>query len=334
MERAVKLAKADTFTEAQARSILGGILERCATGESFRCPSTDQFFKDWLTMNKVSKAEGTAENYEYIVRQFLAHLGDRATARPLTSLTPRQVQGFIEARAKSGLSAGTVQASGNVIRTVLNRARRQGLVTVNVAEAVDLPKSDPVERGSFTPAEVKLLVDAAEGEWKTLIMLAYYSGARLRDCCGMTWESVDLANGTLTFTQGKTGKPVTVPIHPALEAHLGNLASCDTPEKHLMPGLSGKRTGGDYGLSTAFKNIMRKAGVDSQPVERDEGVRTLSRRTFHALRHSFTSALANAGVAPELRMKLTGHKTEAIHQGYTHHELETLRAAITKLPSL
>ena len=101
-----------------------------------------------------------------------------------------------------------------------------------------------------------------------------------------------------------------------------------------MPGLSGKRTGGDYGLSTAFKNIMRKAGVDSQPVEREEGVRTLSRRTFHALRHSFTSALANAGVAPELRMKLTGHKTEAIHAGYTHHELETLRGAIAKLPTL
>ena len=334
MERAVKLAKADTFTEAQARSILGGILERCATGESFRSPSTGQFFKDWLSMKEASKAEGTAANYEYIVRQFLAHLGDRATARPLTSLAPRQVQGFIDARAKSGLSASTVQASGKLIRTVLNRARRQGLVAVNVAEAVDLPKADTVERGSFTPGEVKLMVDAAEGEWKTLITLAYYTGARLRDCCRMTWESVDLANGVLTFTQSKTGKPVTTPIHPALEAHLSKLAACDKPEKYLMPGLADKQTGGNSGLSAAFKGIMRKAGVDSQPVEREEGVRTLSRRTFHALRHSFTSALANAGVAPELRMKLTGHKTEAIHAGYTHHELETLREAIAKLPTL
>jgi integrase len=64
------------------------------------------------------------------------------------------------------------------------------------------------------------------------------------------------------------------------------------------------------------------------------GVRQLSRRTFHALRHSFTSALANQGVAPELRMKLTGHKTEAVHRGYTHHELAKLRAAVEKIPSL
>ena len=44
----------------------------------------------------------------------------------------------------------------------------------------------------------------------------------------------------------------------------------------------------------------------------------------------YTSALANQGVAPELRMKLTGHETEAAHRGYTHHELEKLRAARKK----
>ncbi|HEV2327594.1 MAG TPA: tyrosine-type recombinase/integrase, partial [Verrucomicrobiae bacterium] len=64
------------------------------------------------------------------------------------------------------------------------------------------------------------------------------------------------------------------------------------------------------------------------------GIRQISRRTFHALRHSFTSALANQGVDRELRMKLTGHKTEAEHQKYTHHELEKLRAAVEKIPAL
>ena len=78
---------------------------------------------------------------------------------------------------------------------------------------------------------------------------------------------------------------------------------------------------------------MRKAGLDLQAVK-SAGVRQLSRRTFHALRHSFTSALANEGVSPELRMKLTGHKTEREHQKYTHHELEKLRAAVKKMPSL
>jgi len=198
---------------------------------------------------------------------------------------------------------------------------------------VELPKRDSVERGTFSPVEVKLLVDAAEGEWRTFILFGYYTGARLSDCCRMEWQSVDLAGGVLTYTQGKTGKAVTVPLHAELQAHLEQLASSDQPEKFIMPGMADKGPGGRHGLSEGFKRIVIKAGLDLQTVQ-GSGKRKISRRTFHALRHSFTSALANAGVAPELRMKLTGHTTEAVHRGYTHHELEVLRSAVTKLPSL
>jgi integrase len=58
-------------------------------------------------------------------------------------------------------------------------------------------------------------------------------------------------------------------------------------------------------------------------VERAKGIEP-------SLRHSFTSALANQGVASEVRMKLTGHKTESAHRGYTHHKLEKLRVAVEK----
>ena len=44
--------------------------------------------------------------------------------------------------------------------------------------------------------------------------------------------------------------------------------------------------------------------------------------------------MANAGVAPEVRMKLTGHSDQDVHAGYTHHELETLRAAVAHIPSV
>jgi integrase len=166
-------------------------------------------------------------------------------------------------------------------------------------------------------------------------LLAYYTGARLSDCCAMPWDAVDFAAGTLTYTPQKTGgEPVMIPMHPELHAHLESLATSDKPERFVMPHMSGLKSGGRHGLSESFKNLMRKTGVDSQRVERDVGVRTLSRRSFHSLRHSFTSALANADVPPELRMKLTGHTTEATHKIYTHHEIETLRRAIEKLPGL
>jgi len=207
------------------------------------------------------------------------------------------------------------------------------LISTNPVEAVDLPEKESVQRGTFTGAEVKMLVDVAEGEWKTLILLGYFTGARLSDCCRMEWEKINLADGTLAYQQSKTGKGVTIPIHPDLQQHLDDLASSDTAEQFIMPGMADKGSGGRHGLSESFKSLVRKAGLSLQTVQ-GGGHRQLSRRTFHALRHSFTSALANAGVAPELRMKLTGHASEAIHRNYTHHELDVLRTAVAKMPSL
>jgi hypothetical protein len=40
------------------------------------------------------------------------------------------------------------------------------------------------------------------------------------------------------------------------------------------------------------------------------------------------------GVPEELRMALTGHKERAVHQRYTHRELQQLRGAIEMLPQV
>jgi site-specific recombinase XerD len=59
-----------------------------------------------------------------------------------------------------------------------------------------------------------------------------------------------------------------------------------------------------------------------------------SRKSFHSLRHSFSSALANAGISADVRMKLVGHKSLDVHQRYTHVALAPLKAAIAALPLL
>lgn len=41
-----------------------------------------------------------------------------------------------------------------------------------------------------------------------------------------------------------------------------------------------------------------------------------------------------AAATPELRFRLTGHKFVAVHKGYTHLELATLKQAIRRLPNL
>ena len=74
------------------------------------------------------------------------------------------------------------------------------------------------------------------------------------------------------------------------------------------------------------------AGIDRQKTG-DAG-RNVSSLSFHSLRHSFTSALANAGVPADVRKKLTGHADAKSHATYSHHELETIRGAVEKIAAL
>jgi integrase len=89
------------------------------------------------------------------------------------------------------------------------------------------------------------------------------------------------------------------------------------------------------GLSSQFKRIMEKAKIGGRILRAATGEgRKQSSLSFHSLRHSFVSALANAGVAPDLRQKLAGHTDSKSHARYSHHEVDIMRAAVAQVPSL
>jgi len=62
--------------------------------------------------------------------------------------------------------------------------------------------------------------------------------------------------------------------------------------------------------------------------------RSVNALTFHSLRHTFNSILANAGVPEETRIALTGHTTREQNQVYTHRQLQTYVEAVATLPSV
>ena len=72
-------------------------------------------------------------------------------------------------------------------------ARREAYITHNLAEAVEmLPDDCESAKQPFDLDQVKGLLRSADGYWKGAIMVALYTGARLRDVVNMQWESVDL----------------------------------------------------------------------------------------------------------------------------------------------
>ena len=165
--------------------------------------------------------------------------------------------------------------------------------------------------------------------------MGFYTGARLRDIADMTWESINFEKGTINFIAGKTKKETIIPIHPSLKEALLDAAGQDDPTASIFTSMAGKGTGGAHGLSSTFAKIMSKANIDPQSSKAGIGkARTKNSLSFHSLRHSFNSILANEDIAGEVRRKLTGHSSDEMNQNYTHLELEKLREAVNVMPEL
>jgi integrase len=330
LEAAADKARAGELVESQARKILDDILASVGEGP-IRKKTIREFFLHWLSGKELAKKPSTYSRYKKAITEFLESLGDRAD-KSLAALGPSDIEVFRDQRTKQGVSTATVRLDLKLVRSVLSTARRQGLILHNPAEAVDLPLVKSQGRDVFTPREVQTLLAGASADWKTAILLGYYVGARLGDVVSLTWASVDLAEGVIFYNQGKTGARVEVPIHPELEEHLLKIAG-DNPTGFLCPKLGQVKISGRRGLSRQFADLMAKVGLDQRQIQLSKS-RKFSQLSYHSLRHSFSSALANAGISADVRMKLTGHKSIDVHQRYTHIELEPLRKAIAALPGL
>ena len=328
-ERIERRAKEGSLTSAQIKKVLNDVSEK-VTGDTLIAPTTEAYLNEWMVGVEARCTVRTVERYKNSVKLFLAHIGSKAQ-KPITAITPRDVEAFLNSRLKVGVAPQTAIIDLKTLNSAFRRAENYGIILKNPVIAVATPKHTASEREVFTQDEVQKLVAAAPTvEWQTLILLGYFLGARLQDCVRMTWESVKPETGMIEYEQQKTRKKVTVPMHYHVIEHFDFLSTFSTTG-FLSPKLAGKSTGGRRGLSEGFKRIVVKAGLDPMTVQ-GKGIRKFSKRTFHSLRHSFNSALANAGVPEEVRMKMTGHATPAMNSRYTHLQQGTLQNAMTKIP--
>ena len=330
-EEVEKKAKAGTMTANQFRKVVSDFSEK-VTGDAMNALPVEEYLGDWLKSLTHRNTPATLERYKNTIKLFLKSLNGKAK-KPVTSVTPKDIEDFLTWRLDSGVASKTAVVDLKTLNTAFRRAEAYGMILKNPVPAVRLPKVESSEREVFTNDEVRRIVEAAPSlEWQTLILLGYYIGARLGDCVQMKWDHVNPELGAIVYVQQKTRKPVTVPMHFYVIKHLKYLSTFK-PTGFLCPNLAAKGSGGKHGLSEGFKRIVKKAGIDPMTVP-GQGKRNFTKRTFHSLRHSFNSVLANQGVSEELRKKLTGHKSSVMNERYTHLQVETLRKAVRKLPML
>jgi integrase len=296
-------------------------------------PTVRAFLDQWLQNEKGSVSETSYEKYGLVIRQFVESLGQRSNLK-ISQICEADIIKFRDGLLAEGRTAKTVnQTVRNLLKRPFKVATESGIISTNPVALVRAIKGKPANKEVFTLEQIQSLLSVAEGDWFGLILAGFFTGGRLSDLAKLTWQSVDLERGVIMFTQAKTGGIVQIPIHQDLKSWL---RTHKNGSEWVFPSLGGKTTGGTSGLSQAFSGLLAKAGIESEEIRERQGTkgRTVRALSFHSLRHTMNSILANEGVSQELRQSIVGHASKTINSHYTHLELSTMQSVIAKLPQI
>jgi integrase len=337
-EKAGHAARRHELTAAAGRRVIAEMVA-ISSGEVLEFHSVEGWIRSWLASKKGSTASATFTKYAQVAGRFITFLGPRA-ASSLDSVSATDITRFRDRLAAEGRKAQTANLARNVLNIAFEKARRQGLIPFNPVGAVEplrSSKGQGLAREVFSHNELSRLVAQAQGEWRGAILLGATSGLRLSDVAGLRWEAIDFEKGLLRVVTGKTGAVVVLPMHSDFASWLTSNAAGlrGIGKAFVFPGLAETATSGSHGLSRQFRTIMEKAEITEHITQKGgrQG-RTRSSKSFHSLRHTFVSTLANSGVASELRQKLVGHSDSGVHKIYTHLEFQPFRDAVAGIPSI
>jgi integrase len=333
-------ARTGNLTEEKARRVIEKVVSEimAESGAPIERKTVRQHFDAWLKAFEAEQSTGTFVRYEGITKTFLDFLNGKSNGN-LAALKVEDIERY-RGHLQDRVAPSTVNTHLKVLRVALEKAVKQGIFDRNPARLVDnLDTSDRHERRAFTLAELKKLLEACGDDWKTAVIFGIYTGLRLGDIQALTWANLDLQQKELTIRTQKTGRVQILPIAKPLLAHIENLPAGDNPKAPLCPSFEGKAVSW---LSNQFYEVMADAGLvktrgDHQKKKDKAGRgarRQLSDISFHALRHTATSLLKNAGVSDVVARDIVGHESAAVSRNYTHIDAETKRAALDKLPDL
>lgn len=334
LQRAIDTANKGKMNLKVAIDYLGELTE-AATGRPLVAYTIEGWFRHWLKLKEgAEKSKATIVRYTGVVNDFLQFLAKERRSAPLGSLNTEDILAFQQRNEAAGRSAVTTNLATKTLSMALKRAQELGHLNINPAKGFEKKKNDPTSKDVFTTDQVKALLATAQGEWRGAIFFAYYTGLRLKDITNLQWAGIDAKAEWVKAHTMKTDSDVEIPIHPALRAHIQTLKRQGSDE-YIFPDLQRRSTGGRSGLSSTFSKIMEQAGISGTyvPATGKEG-RSRNTLSFHSLRHSFVSAMSNAGVSSETRQKLTGHLDAKTHSKYTHPQKLELIKAVNYVPDV
>ena len=259
------------------------------------------------------------------------HIKPALGAVGLSDLHPHMVQTFINGLE---LSPASVRLAYKVLHMALEKAVKLEYIPKNPAAGSELPKLEQKEIHPLDDQQVAELLNAAKGgDIEYLIIAALFTGCRLSELLGLTWEAVDFKQGTITinkqlarsehrgatpFISPKNGKPRTISPATSVMATLNRQIEQQLKAGPLWDNMYHVVFSTEIGepldqwkAEKEFSAVLEAAGLT--------GIR------FHDLRHSYAVNAIRAGDDIKTLQGNLGHASAAFTLDRYGHFTERMK---------
>ncbi len=209
-----------------------------------------------------------------------------------------------------------------------DRKSRTGIERRNIKAESTIRK-----KRALTLDEVNLVIEKAEADYRTLLIILACTGQRLVAGVKLQWREIAFDKNIITLTPTKTakrtGKQVYIPILPQLREELDSLTRTG---RYVLPELVEAYNKDPSIISKQIRSIFTAAELTAHKQIDIETSKAVVETGAHSLRHSYVTIARLAGLPDPLIMKITGHSSEELIDHYTDFNEQLIASLASRIP--
>ncbi len=259
-------------------------------------------------------SDGQQRSYATSSKHLIKFFGEA----DLLSISPKLISRYKVLRREAGLKPATINRELAMLSKAFNLAVKEWeWLEINPVSRVSKEKEDNERDRWLTVDEEACLLENCPDWLRDIILFNLHTGLRQDELLSLTWDRVNMFRKTILIKDTKNGKPKTIPLNKTALGILETKAKIvSIKSKIVFHSMNGTKID-KHNLRRAFVIAMERAGIEDF--------------TFHGLRHTFATRLAQSGVDLYKISKLLGHKDIKTTQRYSHHCPESLRDGVEML---
>jgi len=331
-------SKSDKITKAQKllKKREGEIAEGKLPGIYFDKVTFNQLAEDFLTDYRIN-VKDTLSKAERSVKYLKEFFGGMKA----TEISTDKVKTYIEKRMEDEMSNASINRELAALKRMFHLGARCTPPKVNLIPYIPMLKESNVRKGFFENGEYLALREALPEDLKPIITFAYHSGWRKAEILSLTWDKVDLKEGTVRLDPGETkneeGRTLYMNDELLEEMHklqANRYLGCPYVFHREGKPIAGFRKAWakaciQVGLCEVLRDSEGRAVVVRNK-KGNEKVVKVPTRIFHDFRRTAIRDMVRSGVSERVAMSISGHKTRSVFDRYNIVSDQDLKEAAKK----